>query len=69
MIWFVSSLNALSSPDVHILSQMKKLAAVGYIGQAPDVASLVSYLASKEGHYITGVYMIYFTLPTAQIWH
>ncbi|OAX38617.1 NAD(P)-binding protein [Rhizopogon vinicolor AM-OR11-026] len=28
--------------------------AVGYIGQPEDVASIVSYLASKEAHFVTG---------------
>lgn len=28
--------------------------ALGYIGQVEDVASLVSYIASKESHFITG---------------
>lgn len=28
--------------------------AVGYLGKADDVASVVSYLVSKEAHYITG---------------
>lgn len=28
--------------------------AVGYLGKAEDVASVVSYLVSKEAHYITG---------------
>ncbi|KZP28672.1 NAD(P)-binding protein [Athelia psychrophila] len=28
--------------------------ALGYIGQVDDVASLVSYIASKESHFITG---------------
>ena len=30
--------------------------AVGYLGKPENVASLVSYLVSKEAHYITGEY-------------
>ncbi|KAH7930784.1 NAD(P)-binding protein [Leucogyrophana mollusca] len=36
---------------------LKKLvaqASVGYIGQPEDIASVVSYLSSKEAHFITG---------------
>jgi len=36
------------------LKQLVALASVGYIGQPEDVASVVSYLASKEAHFITG---------------
>jgi len=36
------------------LWQLIDVSAVGYIGQPEDVASTVSYLASKEAHYITG---------------
>ena len=28
--------------------------AVGYIGKSEDIASVVSYLVSKEAHFITG---------------
>ena len=30
--------------------------AVGYLGKPENVASLVSYLVSKEAHYVTGEY-------------
>jgi NAD(P)-dependent dehydrogenase (short-subunit alcohol dehydrogenase family) len=33
--------------------------AVGYIGQPEDVASIVSYLASKEAHFITGKLLVH----------
>ncbi|OAX36521.1 NAD(P)-binding protein [Rhizopogon vinicolor AM-OR11-026] len=32
--------------------------AVGYIGQPENIASAVSYLASKEAHFITGKFLI-----------
>jgi len=32
--------------------------AVGYIGQPENIASAVSYLASKEAHFITGKLLI-----------
>jgi len=31
-----------------------KMSAVGYIGKPEDIASIVSYLASEEAHFITG---------------
>ncbi|KAF9223082.1 NAD(P)-binding protein [Gyrodon lividus] len=34
--------------------KMADRCAVGYLGKAEDVASIVSYLVSKEAHYITG---------------
>ncbi|KAH7890604.1 hypothetical protein F5I97DRAFT_1933823 [Phlebopus sp. FC_14] len=37
-----------------IYAKMKELAAVGYLGQPKDVASLVSYLVTPEAHFITG---------------
>lgn len=33
---------------------MTSSSALGYNGKAVDIASLVSYLASKEAHFITG---------------
>jgi NAD(P)-dependent dehydrogenase (short-subunit alcohol dehydrogenase family) len=30
------------------------LSAAGYFGQPEDIASIVSYLASKEAHFVTG---------------
>ena len=33
---------------------MEQGSPLGYIGAPDDVASLVSYLASKESHFITG---------------
>ena len=35
--------------------------AMGYVGKSEDVASLVSYLVSKEAHYITGKHMYMMT--------
>jgi NAD(P)-dependent dehydrogenase (short-subunit alcohol dehydrogenase family) len=34
--------------------QIIDASAVGQIGQPEDVASTVSYLASKEAHFVTG---------------
>ncbi|EGN94473.1 hypothetical protein SERLA73DRAFT_188392 [Serpula lacrymans var. lacrymans S7.3] len=40
--------------DGDYYKRMADRAAVGYMGKADDVASIVSYLASKESHFITG---------------
>jgi NAD(P)-dependent dehydrogenase (short-subunit alcohol dehydrogenase family) len=37
-----------------MFGQLAKGAAVGYVGQPSDIAELVSFLASKESHLITG---------------
>lgn len=37
-------------------SQENSRNPVGYIGKAEDIASLVSHLASKEAHFITGMF-------------
>ncbi|KAF8877169.1 NAD(P)-binding protein [Infundibulicybe gibba] len=37
-----------------VLDDEAKKCALGYVGNPEDVASIVSYLASREAHYITG---------------
>jgi NAD(P)-dependent dehydrogenase (short-subunit alcohol dehydrogenase family) len=37
-----------------MFGQLSKGAAVGYVGMPADIAALVSFLASKESHLITG---------------
>ncbi|OAX38513.1 NAD(P)-binding protein [Rhizopogon vinicolor AM-OR11-026] len=44
---------AIGIPDDKML-EVIDASAVGYLGQPEDVASIVSYLASKEAHFITG---------------
>lgn len=48
----------LSEPAIKLklslLLQLSSVTAVGYNGSAADVASTVSYLVSKEAHFITG---------------
>jgi len=44
--------------DMTNLWQAIDASAVGYIGQPEDVASTVSYLASKEAHFVTGKFTI-----------
>ncbi|OAX42771.1 NAD(P)-binding protein [Rhizopogon vinicolor AM-OR11-026] len=39
---------------VNYFQERTEASAVGYTGQPEDVASIVSYLASKEAHFITG---------------
>jgi len=39
---------------MRISEQLSKGAAVGYVGVPNDIAALVSFLASKESHFITG---------------
>jgi NAD(P)-dependent dehydrogenase (short-subunit alcohol dehydrogenase family) len=34
--------------------QLIESSALGYIGQPEDVASTISYLVSKEAHFVTG---------------
>jgi NAD(P)-dependent dehydrogenase (short-subunit alcohol dehydrogenase family) len=50
--------NALLSTDTHAtgIQQLTKNCPMGQIGQVEDVASMVSYLASKEAQFITGSY-------------
>jgi hypothetical protein len=40
--------------SIRIFEQFTKDTALGYMGLPTDVAALVSYLASKESHLITG---------------
>jgi NAD(P)-dependent dehydrogenase (short-subunit alcohol dehydrogenase family) len=40
--------------SIRIFEQFKKCTALGHIGLPTDVAALVSYLASKESHFLTG---------------
>ena len=40
--------------SIRIFEQFAKSTALGHIGLPTDVAALVSYLASKESHLITG---------------
>lgn len=37
-----------------MFGQLSQGAAVGYVGMPSDIAALVSFLASKESHLITG---------------
>jgi hypothetical protein len=37
-----------------MFGQLAQGAAVGYVGEPPDIAAVVSFLASKESHLITG---------------
>ncbi|KAF8555032.1 NAD(P)-binding protein [Imleria badia] len=37
-----------------VVDSFKKRAAVGYLGNTKDIASLVAYLVSPEAHYVTG---------------
>lgn len=37
-----------------MFGQLAQGAAVGYVGMPTDIAALVSFLASKESHLITG---------------
>ncbi|KAI0001178.1 hypothetical protein BJV77DRAFT_938964 [Russula vinacea] len=46
--------STLGSPPGVLEDQLAKGAAVGYVGQPSDIAELVSFLASKESHLITG---------------
>jgi NAD(P)-dependent dehydrogenase (short-subunit alcohol dehydrogenase family) len=48
--WFWST----SATSIRMFGQLAKGAAVGYVGQPSDIAELVSFLASKESHLITG---------------
>ncbi|KAI0285439.1 hypothetical protein BGY98DRAFT_945917 [Russula aff. rugulosa BPL654] len=43
-----------SAPKEVVDEENSKRAAVGYIGVPTDIAALVSFLASKESHLITG---------------
>ena len=40
--------------SMRLSEQLSKGAAVGYVGLPTDIAALVSFLASKESHLITG---------------
>jgi len=44
----------LGSPPGSLEEQLSKSAAVGYVGVPNDVAALVSFLASKDSHLLTG---------------
>jgi meso-butanediol dehydrogenase/(S,S)-butanediol dehydrogenase/diacetyl reductase len=46
--------STLGSPPGVLEDQLSKGAAVGYVGLPADIAELVSFLASKESHLITG---------------
>ncbi|KAG9309647.1 hypothetical protein JVU11DRAFT_10311 [Chiua virens] len=37
-----------------VIDPIMKLAAVGYLGNTKDIASLVAYLVSPDAHYVTG---------------
>lgn len=40
--------------NIDILFQLTKSTAIGKIGEPEDIASFVSYIVSKEAHFITG---------------
>jgi hypothetical protein len=40
--------------SIRVFEQFTKATALGHMGLPTDVAALVSYLASKESHLITG---------------
>jgi len=44
----------LGTPPGALEEQLSKTAAVGYVGVPTDIAAIVSFLASKESHLITG---------------
>ncbi|KAI0292014.1 hypothetical protein BC826DRAFT_1186690 [Russula brevipes] len=44
----------IGSPPGALEEQLSKTAAVGYVGVPTDIAALVSFLASKESHLLTG---------------
>ncbi|KAI0273052.1 hypothetical protein BGY98DRAFT_1099595 [Russula aff. rugulosa BPL654] len=46
--------STLGSPPGVLEDQLAQGAAVGYVGMPADIAALVSFLASKESHLITG---------------
>lgn len=48
------SIHLSFSVPLHNAFQEAQRLPVGYIGKPEDVAALVSYLASKESHYVTG---------------
>ncbi|KAF8068077.1 hypothetical protein FPV67DRAFT_1669945 [Lyophyllum atratum] len=47
-------LQNMAGEDTDFFNKEAKRSAVGYIGNPGDIASIVSYLASKEAHFITG---------------
>jgi NAD(P)-dependent dehydrogenase (short-subunit alcohol dehydrogenase family) len=53
--------------SIRIFEQFTKDTALGHIGLPTDVAALVSYLASKESHLITGqsvsIFVPYLSIP------
>ncbi|KAI0002516.1 hypothetical protein BJV74DRAFT_604275 [Russula compacta] len=45
---------SLGTPQGALEEQLSKGAAVGYVGEPSDIAALVSFLASKDSHLMTG---------------
>lgn len=46
--------STLGTPPGVLEDQLSQSAAVGYVGMPADIAALVSFLASKESHLLTG---------------
>ncbi|KAH7908720.1 NAD(P)-binding protein [Hygrophoropsis aurantiaca] len=53
-IWNDASQSEISAASKAYMDKHIRASPAGYIGQPEDVASIVSYLASKEAHFITG---------------